>query len=83
MSSVSIIFLRAFQPQCGNRGVRPPASRGMWHHAALAETKGFEPLIRLPVYTISSRTHSTTLPRLRTCVIIQISFLFASDFDLA
>ena len=48
----------------------------------LAETKGFEPLIRLPVYTISSRAHSTTLPRLRCCVIIQITFFFASDFTV-
>ena len=31
----------------------------------LAERKGFEPPIRLPVYRISSPAHSTTLPPLR------------------
>ena len=38
----------------------------------LAEQKGFEPLIELPLYTISSRAHSTALPLL-LCLALYIS----------
>lgn len=43
----------------------------------VAEMKGFEPLIRLPVFTISSRAHSTALPHLQRRAIILIHKLFA------
>lgn len=47
----------------------------------LAEKKGFEPLIRLPVYTISSRAHSTTLPLLRCRTLYRFHF-FLQGFIL-
>ena len=62
----------------GKQDKKKPHKDFVGFYLFLAETKGFEPLIRLPVYAISSRAHSTTLPRLRRSVIIQISFLFAS-----
>ena len=34
----------------------------------LAETEGFEPSKELPLYTLSKRAHSTTLPRLRVTI---------------
>lgn len=56
----------------------------------MAETKGFEPLIQLPVYTISSRAHSTssatspnatnyTYIKLKINYLIRILFLLPLD----
>ncbi len=41
------------------------AMLGMFLQSCLAEEKGFEPLIRFPVYTLSRRASSTTPALLR------------------
>src|SRR5688572_802262 len=69
----TLCFIRKFEANSGLRpcsgakalaqapeahGVRsPPTLKLRW---AKAETKGFEPLIRFPVYTLSRRASSTT-----------------------
>ncbi len=39
---------------------------GLKSQIEIAETKGFEPLIQFPVYTLSRRAPSTTRTRLHT-----------------
>ena len=65
---------------CPDILIKKPPSLKLWHKlkffdlkktavakamAVKAETKGFEPLIQFPVYTLSRRAPSTTRTRLR------------------
>ena len=56
--------------------IKYPAIAGLF----FAETEGFEPSIRFPVYTLSKRTSSATRANLRRVAKIHFNFQILNNF---
>ena len=64
-----------------SRGFEPLATSDETEGRGMAERKGFEPLVRFPVHTLSKRAPSTTRTSLRSSGLISLTLALAHHLE--